>query len=424
MSVVEAREVVIAPPDARLVGRAIDRPRPGERSDGTSVDLVGWVLGRSARAVALEIVHEARVVQRLTLDHRRPDLVKAFPDVAHADEGGFRTQLRTLGMGEIELDLRAVLADQDRVPLATLRLARRWREEAYHAAAPLVSVVIPCYDQARFLHEAIESVLAQSYPHLECVVVDDGSHDNTSEVAARYPGVTLVRQENAGLSAARNTGLRHSSGAYLVFLDADDRLLPNALADGLAAFAEHPEAAFVAGHHRPIDSDGVPMSAGIDGAPVYPVDHHYRELLRDNFISMPGTVMFRRPVFEIVGGFTEGVDASADYDLYLRIARDLPISCHDSVVGEYRRHEGAMSRDPERMLRAILTTLRAQWPIARESKDTRAAYREGWANWTKLYGDELTRDVKDQLAKGDWGASLHGVRSLLGLYPRGLRHLR
>ncbi|MBA2489052.1 MAG: hypothetical protein H0V36_06965, partial [Chloroflexi bacterium] len=208
------------------------------------------------------------------------------------------------------------------------------------------------------------------------------------------------------------------------FLDADDRLLPNAVADGLAAFAEHPEAAFVAGPHRLIDSDGVPMSASIDEAPTYPVDHHYRELLRDNYIWMPGTVMFRRAVFEIVGGFTEGVDASADYDLYLRIAHDLPIHCHDSVVGEYRRHEGAMSRDPERMLRAILTTLRAQWPIARESKDTRAAYRAGWASWTQRYGDELTRDVKDQLAKGDWGASLHGVRSLLGLYPRGLRHLR
>ena len=105
--------------------------------------------------------------------------------------------------------------------------------EGERAGAALVSVVIPCYNQAHFLGEAIESVLAQTYPHREIVVVDDGSPDNTREVASRYPGVRYVRQENQGLAAARNTGLRHSSGSYLVFLDADDRLLPEALEVGL-----------------------------------------------------------------------------------------------------------------------------------------------------------------------------------------------
>src|ERR671914_179204 len=101
------------------------------------------------------------------------------------------------------------------------------KEELVGAA--LVSVVIPCYNQAHFLGEAIESVLAQNYPHFEVVVIDDGSTDNTSEVASRYPGVRCIRQENQGLAGARNTGIRHSSGSYLVFLDSDDRLLPDAL---------------------------------------------------------------------------------------------------------------------------------------------------------------------------------------------------
>src|SRR5918994_1694671 len=95
--------------------------------------------------------------------------------------------------------------------------------------SPLITVVIPCYNQAHFLGEAIESVLSQSYPHHEIVVGDDGSTDDTSEVASRYDGVRLVRQENRGLAGARNTGIRHSEGDYLVFLDADDRLLPEAL---------------------------------------------------------------------------------------------------------------------------------------------------------------------------------------------------
>ena len=190
-----------------------------------------------------------------------------------------------LGIGQFDMVLRVVLADQQRVPFALLRVEHRWREDAYHAAAPLVSVVIPCYDQARYLPDAIESVLAQSYPHLELVVVDDGSPDNTAEVAARYPGVQVVRQENAGLSGARNTGLRHTNGAYLIFLDADDRLLPKAVADGLAAFAAHPEAAFVAGRCRIIDTTGV---AQLTQQPDPDRGDPYEALLRGNYIWMPG----------------------------------------------------------------------------------------------------------------------------------------
>src|SRR5215213_4115846 len=122
--------------------------------------------------------------------------------------------------------------------------------------ARLVSVVIPCYNLAHFLGEAIESVLAQSYPNFEIIVVDDGSPDNTSEVAARYPGVRLVRQENQGLSGARNAGLARSEGEYVVFLDADDRLLPEALEAHLEHLKAHPECAFVSGRLKRIAADG------------------------------------------------------------------------------------------------------------------------------------------------------------------------
>ena len=121
---------------------------------------------------------------------------------------------------------------------------------------PLVTVVIPCYNQAHFLGEAIESVLSQSYRNFEVIVVDDGSTDNTSEVASRYEGVRLVRQENRGLSGARNRGMREAKGEYVVFLDADDRLLPGALEAGLRCFEAHPECAFVSGQSRLIAEDG------------------------------------------------------------------------------------------------------------------------------------------------------------------------
>jgi len=120
----------------------------------------------------------------------------------------------------------------------------------------LVSVIIPCYNQAHFLDEAIESVLTQTYPNREIIVVDDGSTDNTAEVAGRYSAVRHIYQENAGPSAARNTGVTKSRGEYLVFLDADDRLLPEALEIGVDCLRQHPECAFVSGHCRLIVTDG------------------------------------------------------------------------------------------------------------------------------------------------------------------------
>src|SRR5262245_38480777 len=119
-----------------------------------------------------------------------------------------------------------------------------------------VSVVIPCYNQARFLSDAIESALDQTCPPLEVIVVDDGSTDHTASVAARYHGLKYLRQRNAGAPSARNYGFRESHGEFLLFLDADDRLVPEALAHGLAALRHHNDWVFATGHVRLIAADG------------------------------------------------------------------------------------------------------------------------------------------------------------------------
>jgi len=115
------------------------------------------------------------------------------------------------------------------------------------SSAPVVSVIIPCYNQAHFLSDSVESALSQTYPRSETVVVDDGSPDNIAEVVGRYPGIGFVRQENRGLAEARNSGFRASKGEYVLFLDADDRLMPTAIESHLSCFAEHPQAGFVVG---------------------------------------------------------------------------------------------------------------------------------------------------------------------------------
>src|SRR5918999_3301771 len=120
----------------------------------------------------------------------------------------------------------------------------------------LVTVIIPCYNQAHFLGEAIRSALDQGYSNKEVIVVDDGSTDRTAEVAGRYAGVETIRQENRGLAAARNRGLEGSRGEYVVFLDADDRLAGGALSVGAGSLDTHPDCAFVYGNVRLIDANG------------------------------------------------------------------------------------------------------------------------------------------------------------------------
>jgi glycosyltransferase involved in cell wall biosynthesis len=257
--------------------------------------------------------------------------------------------------------------------------------------AALVSVIIPCYNQAHYLGEAIESVLNQSYRHFEIVVVDDGSTDNTAEVAAGYSEVKLLRQQNQGLPGARNSGLRESRGEYLVFLDSDDRLLPDALLTGVEALSAHPEYAFVSGHCQSIGPDG--SALGITQSPCSG-EENYLVLLSRNYIWTPGAVMFRRSVIEQAGGFNASLDVSEDYDLYLRIAKDLPVHCHEQRVLEYRQHEKNMTAGAARMLKGVLRVHRRHRPFVKGNKRYEEAFRAGKKFWKEYYGGRLVNQVR------------------------------
>jgi glycosyltransferase involved in cell wall biosynthesis len=281
-----------------------------------------------------------------------------------------------------------------------------------------VSVIIPCYNHAHFLSDAIESALRQSWPHVEVVVVDDGSTDDSSEVARRYPGVTLFRQANKGLSAARNAGLRASSGDLVIFLDADDRLWPDAARIAVDVFAAHPVAAMVFGHCRVVNAAGIPRRTNL----VRVRACYYEELLRDNSIWTPAMAAFRRSVLDIVGVFDEENSPAADYDLYLRISRDFPVVSHDATVVDYRQHAGNMSRDPVLMLEATLTVLRAQQPYVFNDPRRTAAYRDALENWRACYGERLVERFRASLRQGRYRAACADAAHLLRLYPAGVRY--
>jgi GT2 family glycosyltransferase len=151
----------------------------------------------------------------------------------------------------------------------------------------LVSVVIPAYDAARFLAEAIEAVLAQTYAPIELIVVDDGSTDDTPAVIDRYPEVRHLSQVNAGPSAARNLGIAAATGAFLTFCDSDDRFRPTKVAAQVAHLDAHPELGCVLVGHDTFYEAGVERAAWE----------------REEGGTQPQSVLARREVFDAVGGF-------------------------------------------------------------------------------------------------------------------------
>lgn len=267
------------------------------------------------------------------------------------------------------------------------------------AASP-VSVIITCYNQARFLGEAIESAFAQSYPNVEIIVVDDGSSDAPGKVAARYSAVKFIRQENQGVAAARNNGLRESRGRYIVFLDGDDRLRPQALELGVAYLTAHPNCAFVSGGYRLIGADGAPL-------PTEPqrcaTGELYLQLLRSAYIWTTGAVLFRHSALASAGGFNTSLSIAGcdDHELYLRLARVSPVGCHDQVVVEWRRHDANTSADPVMMLTSVLAVYRAHFEHVRENKQHCRAYASGIRLFQAHYGKKIVGEAWAYMRKGE-----------------------
>jgi glycosyltransferase involved in cell wall biosynthesis len=207
----------------------------------------------------------------------------------------------------------------------------------------LVSVVIPSYNYGRYVTEAVDSALGQTYRDLEVIVVDDGSTDDTRERLAPYGDrIRYIYQENRGLPGARNTAIRASRGEWIALLDADDLWHPEKTEVQLRAARAHGPCAVIG-------------STPVDGAmPEHlPPDPEVRRLgLRDFLLATPfGTTsaLIRRDCFDEVGLFDERLRAVEDRDMWLRIAARLPIAHAMLPCWWYRRHDGQMTRDPRSM---------------------------------------------------------------------------
>ena len=219
----------------------------------------------------------------------------------------------------------------------------------------LVSVIIPAFNQSHYLGAAIESVLAQTYRNFEIIIVDDGSTDDTRQVAQGFerPNVRYVYQANAGLSAARNTGVRNARGEYLAYLDSDDLFTPQKLDLLVAQLERDPQFGFVAGQAQLINE----YSEALDEVLNTPPPDDPSDLLLWNPFHV-GSMLVQRAWQERAGVFDESLRAYEDWDMWLRLAL---LGCRMGWVAEpvslYRFHTAQMTRDRERMTTATFAVL-------------------------------------------------------------------
>jgi hypothetical protein len=219
-----------------------------------------------------------------------------------------------------------------------------------------ITVVIPTYNYARYLPEAIDSALAQTHAPLEIIVVDDGSTDDTPRVLAAYGAkIRAIRQGNQGVAAARNTGVAAARGEYIALLDSDDVWLPRKLELQIARFDADPSLGLVHCGGESFDGGGT-LDVHLDGLEGR-VGRQMLSLDRI-VIPFPGSgLLFPKRVIEEAGGFDVRLPPSDDWDLCYRVAASHAIGFVPEVLVRYRLHGGGIHLDIPRMENAMLISL-------------------------------------------------------------------
>ncbi|MCF6158851.1 MAG: glycosyltransferase [wastewater metagenome] len=211
---------------------------------------------------------------------------------------------------------------------------------------PVVSVIIPTHNRAQFLYSAIASVLNQTYQDFEILVIDDNSKDNTQEVVKNFHDTRIkyIRHEkNKGEAGTRNTGIKHSNGRYIAFLDDDDEWLPEKLELQIDLLQNSPQEVgciytgflTVDETKRKVLQRSIPSKRG----------YIYYDMFIRNYIGKPSTVMLKKECFKRIDLFDENIAFGTDYDMWIRISRDFHIDYIEKPMVLYCKHKNALSAD-------------------------------------------------------------------------------
>jgi glycosyltransferase involved in cell wall biosynthesis len=270
---------------------------------------------------------------------------------------------------------------------------------------PLVSVVVASYNMLRYLPRAIDSILGQSYPNLEVIVVDDGSTDATASFTASLSGdrrINVCRQDNRGQASAKNRGIELSRGDFIGFLDADDLWLPDKLARQLPLFEGRPDVGVVYSEYECIDAEGRKVPKG-------PTDMRRGrvsgQLLIQNFVSFP-TALVRRECFERCGAFNLDYGMGIDYDLWLRISANYEFDFIADPTVLYRVWDGQMSKNYRKRYEAAIRIMQNFIELNPDAVPP-AVVRTAWAHTYAGRGDSVLWNERDKrAARADYWRAL------------------
>lgn len=244
-----------------------------------------------------------------------------------------------------------------------------------------VSVVIPTYNYARFIGEAIESILVQTHPISDIVVVDDGSTDETQQVVAKFGSkIRYIKKENGGVCSARNVGIENSTGDFIAFFDADDISHPTKIEKQLAKFAEDAEVGLVHCGIRELDADGNIIQLNQNGKEGWVADEML--LLKPTIIGPGGTIMVRREVIAAVGAFDEQIEIYEDWEFCYRIARKYKIGFVNEALIDYRLHGDNSHLNLEKMERSLKIAFAKAFETG--DKKIQRLRRESYSNFYKV----------------------------------------
>ncbi len=220
--------------------------------------------------------------------------------------------------------------------------------------SPKVSIVIPTYNYGCYIEAAINSVLNQRYKNIEILVVDDGSTDDTQSRLEQYQNdsrLNVIVQSNQGAAAARNRGIKASTGAFIAFLDADDIYRPDNIAVKVSFLTAHQEFAWCYSNWAWVDKEGRTIRFGNE--PDMSLAHlrangNILHWVLQGYKLQTNVFLFRRETLDAVGGFDESLTVLEDHDLYLRTAADFPIGYVDDVLLEIYQHADSLGTGVER----------------------------------------------------------------------------
>jgi glycosyltransferase involved in cell wall biosynthesis len=202
-----------------------------------------------------------------------------------------------------------------------------------------ITALIPTYNSERYIRDTVDSVLAQTYPVHEVIVVDDGSTDRTQEVLASYGDrIRYIRQANAGPPVARNTGLAHATGDWIALLDSDDLWVPKKLESQMDYIERHPSCGLVYTDMKTFDDAGIiEESVKITRNLKLPSGNIFPEMFAETLFQT-SAVLIRKSCIDAVGGFDTELRMGDDYELFLRISRHYELGYVDEPVVLYRQH--------------------------------------------------------------------------------------